>query len=248
MTAAHVGTIDSATLPSDTCKLRPEHEMNTSRLLRWSGYFGLAAAAVYVGATIAGSVLDPLYSQLRQHVSDPTATGAPTRAALAPAYLFYNLLAVVFATTLYLASKRSRLFKLGLALLVINAIAGVMMVTWFAEDLKGAPRTLAGTGHVVFAIVSSLATVAGSFMFGFAFGRSRAWHLLSLFSFATGIAFLLVAPLAVIATASHNLAGLAERAAIAPFVIWLLVVGAYALHEGGRRAEPERRRHSITAG
>lgn len=51
-------------------------------VLQRAGYLAIAAAAVYVLSTIAGNVLDPTYSQIRQHVSDLTATGASTWPAL----------------------------------------------------------------------------------------------------------------------------------------------------------------------
>jgi len=206
------------------------------KTLRWAGYFAIAAAVIYAGATAAGSWLDPSYSQLRQHVSDLTASGASTSAALAPPYILYNLLVLAFAVNLYLASDRKRLFLVGLGLLTLNAVAGVMMVSWFAEDLGGTPTTVAGMGHIAFASVSSVAIVAAALAYGFAFRRlGRSWRFTSYLSFVVGLLFILAAPFAVIATAAHSdLAGLAERAAIAPFILWLLGVGAVASLRGPR--------------
>lgn len=217
-----------------------------SKTLRWAGYFAFAAAAVYVAATATGSLLDPSYSQIRQHVSDLTATGASTEADLAPPFILYNLLVFAFAMNLYTAFRHSRLFRIGLGLLTANAIAGVMMVTWFTEDLGGAPTTPSGIGHVVFASVSSIAIVVGSFVYGFAFRRKgRPWRAMSFLSFGVGILFILAAPFAVMTTAANSdLAGLAERAAIAPFIVWLLGVGGFALfraHESSRPTAASRR-------
>jgi hypothetical membrane protein len=213
------------------------HEFKT---LRWAGYFAIAAAAVYVGATASGSLLDPTYSQIRQHVSDLTATGASTEADLAPLFILYNLLVLAFAVNLYTAFRHGRLFQIGLGLLTANAIAGVMMVTWFTEDLGGAPTTPAGIGHVAFASVSSIAIVAGSFVYGFAFLRiGRPWRAVSFLSFGVVILFIVAAPFAVVTTASNSdLAGLAERAAIAPFFVWLLGVGGFALVRGRESSRP----------
>jgi Protein of unknown function (DUF998) len=210
------------------------------KTLRWAGYFAIAAAAVYVGATASGSLLDPSYSQIRQHVSDLTATGASTEADLAPPFILYNLLVFALAMNLYTAFRHSRLFQIGLGLLTANAIAGVMMVTWFTEDLGGAPTTPAGIGHVVFASVSSIAIVVGSFVYGFAFRRiARPWRTISFLSFGVGILFILAAPFAVVTTASNSdFAGLAERAAIAPFIVWLLGVGGFALVRGRESSPP----------
>lgn len=208
----------------------------TPRLLTLTGAAAVAAAVVYVGATLAGSLLDPNYSQIRQHVSDLTATGATTWTALAPAYAVYNLLVLAFGIGLYLASPRSLLFRLGLALLALNVLAGVMMVTLFREDMRTAPGTFAGTGHILFASISSLAIVAGSIVFGFAFRRTEAWHQLSVFSFAIGGGFLVLGPLAAAATATNSdLAGLAERGPIGLFILWVAVIGTYALVRASRQ-------------
>lgn len=107
---------------------------------------GLAAAAVYIAATAAGSLLDPGYSQIRQHISDLTADGAPTWPALVGPYVAYNFLVVAFAAGLYLASARGWLWRIGLGLLILNGLAGIGMVTLFREDLGGVPTTTAGAG------------------------------------------------------------------------------------------------------
>jgi hypothetical membrane protein len=202
----------------------------TVEALELAGYVALAAALVYVLATAAGSVLDPSFSQIRQHVSDLTASGAPTGSALAPLYLLYNVLAAAFAVELYRASPGDRLWKLGTALLVVNAIAGVMMVTLFREDLGGVPTTSAGAGHLVFAGLSSLVIVVAAFAYGIAFRRSALLRPLAVFSFAVGVGFAILGPIAAVATGQKSdLAGLAERGPIGLFVLWLLVVGWYCL-------------------
>lgn len=206
--------------------------------LRWSGWSGLGAAAVYTGATAAGSLLDPGYSQLRQHVSDLTATGASTWAALVGPYIAYNLLVLAFAIGLYLASPRGRLWAVGLGLLAVNVLAGLGQVTWFREDAGGVPITFAGTGHLVLAGISSLTIVLGSIVFGFAFRRSAAWRPLAGFSFAVAVGFAILGPLAAIATAARSeLAGLAERGPIGLFIVWLVVVAWFALARAAHDAK-----------
>jgi hypothetical protein len=203
--------------------------------LRWTGWSGLAAAAVYIGATAAGSLLDPKYSQIRQHISDLTATGASTWAALVGPYVAYNLLVLAFAFGLYGTSPRGRLWAGGLGLLALNALAGVGMVTWLREDVGGVPTTFAGAGHLVLAGISSLTIVLGSIVFGFAFRRSAAWRPLATFSFAVAVGFATLGPMAAIATtAKSDLVGLAERGPIGLFVVWLLVVAWFSLRRARR--------------
>jgi hypothetical protein len=195
-----------------------------------TGWLGVAAAALFVGATAAGSLLDPDYSQLREHVSELTASGAPTWVALAPLYVAYNLLVIAFAVALYRASDRGSPWRIGLGLMVVNGLAGVGMTTWFRQDPGGVPTTFAGSGHLVLAGISSLTIVLGSIVFGLAFRRTPAWRPLARFSFAIAAGFVVLGPLAVIATAAgSDLRGLAERGPIGLFIAWLIVVGWFAL-------------------
>lgn len=213
--------------------------MKRSRL---TGFLGVATVAVYVVATGLGSVLDPSYSQLRQHVSDLTATGSSTWAVLVLYYVSYNVLCVSFAWALYATSSRTWQFKLGSGLLMANAVAGILMITVFREDLGGSPTTLAGWGHVGLATVSSLTIFVAAIAYGFAFRHSADWRPLSVFSFATAAAMIVLAPLAVVAM-NGPLAGLAERAAIGVFLVWMLAVGGYALLRSERPA-----RHTAASG
>lgn len=211
--------------------------------MRRTGWLALAAGITYCATTTAGSLLDRSYSQLAQPISDLTATGAPTRAALVLPYVLYNLLCFAFAIGVYRASARDRLFKVGLALLTINAVAGIMMVTWCPEDRGGELVSSAGIGHVVFASVSSVAVVAGAIVYGFAFRHSARWRPLSPFSIAVGGAFVVLGPIAAIAIATKSrLGGLAERGPIGLFILWLLIVGGYALLRSQQRGgEPTER-------
>lgn len=204
--------------------------MKTTRL---TGLLGVAAVTVYVVATGLGSILDPSYSQLRRHVSDLTATGSSTWAVLVLYYVTYNVLCLTFAWALYISSPRTRQFKLGSGLLMANAVAGIMMVTAFREDLGGSPNTWIGWGHVVFATMSSLTIFLAAIAYGYAFRPIAGWRPLAAFSFGTAAAMAVFAPLAVLAI-NGPLAGLAERGAIALFLAWMLGVSAYALAPAGR--------------
>ena len=209
--------------------------MTTTRFLAISGVSGVA---IYVVTTAAGSLLDPSYSQVRQHVSDLTASGSLTRDHLVVPYVIYNALVGSFAIALYRESSRRPLFKLGLGALLLNSVAGVMMVTVFPEDLRGAPVTVAGTGHLIFAGVSVVCTVAIAFLYGAAFRRSST--PLATVSFVVGAAILVFGPCAAVATAAgSDLAGLAERIPIGLFLGWILAVSVHAFHFGdGQPARP----------
>jgi hypothetical protein len=212
----------------------------TRKHLRWIAFLGTSAPVVYVGATAAGSLLDREYSQLRHHVSDLTATGAPTWAALAPVYVGYNVLVAALGLALYRSSPH-RLFGIGAALLGLNALAGVLSVTALRQDPGGLPTTPAGAGHIVAAGVMVVTIVSACFVYGFAFRRHELWRPMGRFSFAIGAGLLIVGPLGV-AAADTELAGLAERGPIGLFLVWLAGVGGFALRHHStapmRRKQP----------
>ena len=209
--------------------------------LESAGYLAVGTVVLYVVATLAGSVFDPSYSQIRQHISDLTAIDAPTWAALAPLYVLYNVLAAAFAIQLYRSSSGGRLWQVGTGLLVVNAFSGVMMVTFFREDAGGIYATTmstTGAGHIVFASLSSLVIVVASFVYAIAFRRSSAWRPLAAFSFIVGVGFAVLGPLAGYAAAQKSdLAGLAERGPIGLFILWQLVVGMFAIVLARRHAK-----------
>jgi hypothetical protein len=204
-----------------------------------TGAFALAAAAVYVAASALGSVLDPTYSQVRQHVSDLTASGASTWSSLAPLYLLYNALVAAFAIALYNFAFDGWPLRVGTGLLLTNALTGVLMITAFREDPGGVPTTVAGSGHLVVAGVSSVAILVGSFVFCVAFNRSPIWKPLARFSGAVGVGFAILGPIAAFATATKSdLAGLAERGPIGLFIVWLVVVGLFAVFHASSGSAP----------
>jgi Protein of unknown function (DUF998) len=156
--------------------------------------------------------------------------GLPHRRVLARFYLAYNVLLRVFATSVFLSSERSRLFTVGWVLQVVNCVSGMLQVTAFRMDPIGAPQTRAGIAHVVCAGLSSLCSLVGAFVFGFA-GRCGAfWRPLVPFSVASGIAIAVTGvPAAVSAATRSRVMGLFERCTIGLYLLWVLVLSTYAL-------------------
>lgn len=149
---------------------------------------------------------------------------------LARFYLAYNVLLGVFATSVFLSSERSRLFTVGWVLQLVNCVSGRLQVTTFRMDPIGAPQTRAGIAHVVFAGLSSLCSLVGAFVIGFAGRREAFWRPLVPFSVASGIAIAVTGvPAAVSAATRSRVMGLFERCTIGLYLLWVLVLSAYAL-------------------
>jgi hypothetical membrane protein len=195
-----------------------------------AGLSGIGAVLVYVAGTVLGGRLRPQYSHRSQAISELTEAGAPHREVLARFYLAYNLLLGVFATGVFVSSERSRLFRVGWALQLVNGGSGLLQVTALRMDPIGAPLTRAGIGHFVGAGLSSLCTVLGTMIFGIASRSDAFWRPLAPFSVASGIAIVVTGvPAAVSATKRSRVMGLWERGTIGLFLLWVLVLSAYAL-------------------
>lgn len=192
------------------------------------GACGIAAVALYIGATVLGGILDPQYSQVHNAVSELTGSEAPNREVLAPLYIVYNVMLFGFAYALFRASSGGRLFKVGVVLFAIGGLSGIGQVTFFRMDTVGTAATTAGTMHLVLAGVSPLLCVATAILYGFAFRREATFRGLSTYSFAAAVLLVLTAPAAV-AGIDTDVMGLFERITIGVFMLWVVVVSAHSL-------------------
>jgi hypothetical protein len=106
-------------------------------------------------------------------------------------------------------------------------------ITVFRQDAGGTPVSIAGTGHLILAGVSSVLTLAATVLCGVAFRREASWMPLSKFCFAAAGALVLSAPAAALSTGGAYM-GLFERITIGVFMTWVVVVSAYALRRAAR--------------
>lgn len=195
-----------------------------------AGVSGIGAVLAYVAATVLGGILRPGYSHISNDISVLTEAGAPHRTLLALLYGAYNILLGIFATALFLSSKRSRLFTVGWALMMLNGASGMLQVTALRRDPDGVPLTRMGIGHIAGASVSSLSTIVGALVVGSVFRRDAYWRPLSSFSLANGVAIILTGLIAAISTVRRSrFMGLFERVTIGLFLLWVLVLSCYAL-------------------
>lgn len=196
---------------------------------RWiSGAAGIAAPLVYAAAVLTGGALDPHYSHVANTISELTMAGAPHRGALAASFVLYNLLVVVFAAGLPAALPRSGVTAA--VLLIVNAIAGIAMVTAFPTDLPDDPLTADGQVHIALAAVSSIGTIAVVALVAWALWGRADWHGLAVAS-AVCVGLILVSGIAagVSAALLSPWMGLAERATIGIFMLWLFAFAVAVL-------------------
>jgi hypothetical protein len=202
-----------------------------------TGLAGLAGTALYAGATAVGAAVSPGYSHLADPISELTSSHAPHRAALAAAYVGYNLAVAVLGYVLWRGTGRHRLTAVGGWLLAAGSLAGIAQVTAFPQDTGGGMTSTTGTVHVVLAGLSALLTVAATIVYGLALrglGHPRAARFCCR---CTGF-IVLTGPIAA-ASADTQLMGAAERLPIGAFLVWLTGLAVWALrHRQPRRCPP----------
>lgn len=201
---------------------------------------GIGAVLVYVATTILGGILRPHYSHVSDDISKLTEAGGVHRWPLAFMYGAYNLLLVRFAVAMLATSPRSRPFKLGAGLVAVNALSGMLQVTWFRRDPDGAPLTFSGKGHLTAAGVSAICTVLGSLTLGLAFRHNRLWRPLSGFSLIIGAAMPISGTVTSFSVLRRSrVMGLLERVTIGLSLLWVFTLSVYALVRARKESRME---------
>ncbi len=217
---------------------------------------GAAAAAVYLGAVLAGGWSWEDYSHLRQPVSDLIARGAPTKALLDPLFLTYNGLTLACGAALVrvvrhgragaaetsapAALRTTRIGQAGAWALLIEGLAGVLTLL-FPEPEGGAHAVLglAGALHVACAAATSLASILAMLLVGLWLARQprmRAFARHALFS--AGFVFVTGGVAAASLAAGWSWAGLYERLTIGGFLQWLALLWWAGRALDGRTVAP----------
>ena len=199
------------------------------------GWWATTAVGIYVTATVLGGLLDPSYSHVSMHVSELPSSHAPNRVLLAGMYVGYNAALGGLGFALLKHLKRSRWLVVASWLLVANAVAGVLTVTWFPQDSYGYPSTTAGAVHISLGGVLALLSILVMFTAGRAFRSHMAWATLGRFSTAAAVVMVVTGLATAVATAAASpYMGLLERLPIGTFLLWLAAVAWY-----GFRYQPE---------
>lgn len=194
---------------------------------------GLLAVVLYGVAVVLGGYRWTAYSHLAQPVSDLIATGAPTKPLLDPMFAVYNLLTGWFGWGLLRASREGRVRAAsaaagaaGAALLMLESLAGLLTLL-FPEGEGGASSAIGpgGTAHIVFAGISSLASLLAIVFAGRWLAQARASRGVWRFSVMAAVAVAATGALTAFAVANHTpWAGLSERLTIGAFLLWQAVV------------------------
>jgi hypothetical membrane protein len=193
---------------------------------------GILAPIVYVLTVILGGAIRPGYSHVSQAVSDLIATEAPNKSLLDPLFALYNLLAIAFALGLFQKVRsddqnRGKVVgTFGALVLVSQGIFGLITL-FFPEPAGGMSVAITNEGamHIVFAGLSSLATMIAILLMGFWFRNGQRLRGYASFSFLSVTFVFLTGGFAAYSVANQSpIAGLLERLTIGGFLLWILVI------------------------
>ena len=202
-----------------------------------TGGLAAAAAAVYVGATVLGGLLDPGCSHVSMHVSELTSSHAPNRALLAALYVGYNLALAGVGLALLRSVVRTRGLTVASGSLVLTAAVGILLVTWFPQDSYGYPATTAGGLHIALAGIAALLSIVAMIAAGRAFRSDERWAPLTRPSIWAALVMVGTGAVGAAATALLSpFMGVLQRLSIGTFLLWLPAVAWYGLWRPPRMA------------
>ena len=195
-------------------------------------FCGIIASILYAAAVGVGGALWPGYSHIARAVSDLVSTGAPNKALLELLFALYNVGVGAFALGMLLtlrtfAGEVGRRVGLAGSLSLIAEAAFGLLTLLVPEPAGGMSAAMTSTGamHIVFAGLSSLATMISMVLIGIWFRRAPALSGLAAYSFVSVAVVFVSGALGAVAVGSgSSLAGLVERITIGGFIQWLFVV------------------------
>ena len=198
---------------------------------------GIVAPVFYVVANdVIAASLYPGYDRVSRPVSELSATYAPSRAALVPLGVIFELLMIAFWIGVWRAAPANRALRLTSGLMLGFAILGLLAFPFpmVADEVLGA-----NTIHtIIWGAITPLLMLAGIGVSAVAFGR--AFRLYAILTLVALFAFSVVAG---IQAAQVNAGepvrwfGVTERALIAPWLLWVAVLAISLLRAPGQRRE-----------
>lgn len=195
----------------------------------------MAAVVSYFLATVAGGLVTPGYSHLSDAISELTSSYAPHRFLLAIGFAVYNLALVVLVIGLWRSGAAARSVRSAYLLLLVAAVAGLLMIGPFPQDMTGASATFAGGVHLMLAALASAAVFAAAVLLGIGWRHDPRWRALARPTFAAAGALAVSAPVgfALVGPGTPYF-GLVERVVIGVILGWLCVVAVHALRRDVR--------------
>ncbi len=195
--------------------------MNLPRVLGSIVIWGVATAfALYV----ALHLLRPDYNPARQFLS-AYAIG-PFGGLMTAEFFVQALISLALAVGLLLKVRRSRSLLVGCLVLIIVAVTLVILGLFPGNlsDLNGGPLSRSGAIHQFTGMISFPSRIVAFLLLPRAYKYDQQWQAFARTARRVGLAFLGLF-IAFVVVVRWDLGGLAQRAAVAVGLLWLLLNG-----------------------
>ncbi|MCR3757515.1 DUF998 domain-containing protein [Clostridium felsineum] len=186
---------------------------------------GIISPIIYVLYVIIGGVLWKGYSQVKQPISDLSASGAPNLGMLNNFGMLSQIFGLIFAIGAFIYLKKLKIKSLNISMLLLIA-EGVVSISYsfFPEDMKGATLTFTGIMHfVVTGLIVPIVILMPLFA-GIAFKKFNEYKRFSTYSIITSIVIFISGILSVVVMANDfPFFGVVERINIGALQLWILL-------------------------
>jgi hypothetical protein len=194
------------------------------RILQLLLALGVLAPIYYVVVNdVVAAMLYSGYDRIARPVSELSATYAPSRPALIPLLVIFELLMIAFWIGVALAARTNRALRITSGIMLGFAVLGVLAFPFpmVADEVLGA-----NTIHtIIWGGITPLLMLAGIGVSAAAFGKAfRVYAILTLVALVTCSGWVGVQAAQVNAGEAVFWFGVAERALIAPWLLWVAVL------------------------
>lgn len=192
------------------------------------GYFGIISFISYTAMVLFSPLAYPGYNWLTMAVSDLTAEGAPSLAMATRLNSLFGPCAVVsiMAVCVAVASRRSKLFKLGIyffAAMEWICCAGYTMFPWVENAANTHPQNI---GHIVVTVLVVVLSLSGLILIAIG-ARKEGLKSLSILA-GICLAMMIIGPVGT-TILPKSVFGLFERFSTFSAVVFNMILGIYLL-------------------
>jgi hypothetical protein len=180
---------------------------------------GIVAPLLFVGTNVLGGVLWSGYNFTNQSISDLSASGAPTRAAVVPPLIAVDLLLMVFGVGVWGVASRNGALRVVAGLLVVYGVVNAA-AEFFPNRLGETPRPLSpGVILTATGVISLLVAI------GFGAAAYRNWF--RFYSIGTLLVFAVLTVLGLLQARAR--VGVQERVLSFGSLLWVAMLAVVLL-------------------
>jgi hypothetical protein len=197
-------------------------------------YAGFGAGILYLLGDLAGGLITPNYSYIKNAVSELVQSGAENRLFLSSFLFLHALMLILFSVgvlVLHPYEGARSIFAGGVLLLAVG-ISHALSSSVFPMDPVGAESTVPGSLHLILVGITVISIIILMPLLGVGMQRAYQWRYFEFFTFLC-LAIIVVSGIAspVVIGRGIELMGLTERMTGYTFYVWLFALAFLLVRE-----------------